>query len=252
MNNLKGIRIITNLHCNYKCRFCYQKDKVGKVLSLDTLKQAISTYFHKPFEYCTIMGGESTLLGYDLAQYISIANCLSSQVRLTTNGRLLTVPLMEFYKEAGLKGINISVATLDKYQETTGSDITNLEILNIIRQARKIFPSLRINIALCKANINGEIKKLIGMFLGLGINITICEDILETFSFVNCPEKMDAELVEDTGFGLLFFRHKPTGMKFGYYHHADNYKNTDLIVSPIGTFIAWDEFCKKVGYHVED
>ena len=90
----------------------------------------------------------------------------------------------------------------------------------------------------------------VDFFLGeLNLNVTICEDIHETYSFVKTPEKMESKLIEDTGYGLLFFNHLPTGKTFGYYHHSDNYKNTDLILSPLGDFIAWDKFCEAIGYN---
>jgi len=94
---------------------------------------------------------------------------------------------------------------------------------------------------------------LLRYFIGvLGLNVTICEDIHETYSLIHTTKLMESELIEDTGNGLLFFKHLPSGKKFGYYHHADNYKNTDLIISPLGTFVAWDKFCEAIGYNNEN
>ena len=61
-NQFRGLRIITNLHCNYKCKFCYQKSKRREILDTISLLLSLDEYKEKQFEYCTIMGGESTLL----------------------------------------------------------------------------------------------------------------------------------------------------------------------------------------------
>lgn len=243
--------MITNLSCNYMCKFCYQVKKNDKVLQIPILVDSIKDFPDHHFEYCTIMGGESTMLP-NLHEYIEVVSRVSPFVRLTTNGYLLTNNTLLEYKESGLTGINVSVASLAHYQEVTQGPLDSYGIRNRINLCKEHFPNqTRINIALCKENMSGEIKDLIHYFLcDVGVNVTICEDILATYSLVNNPEKMGARFVEDTGYGLLFFEHE--GRRFGYYHHSDNYKNTDLIVSPLGNYIAWDKFCEDVGINYEN
>ena len=250
-NAYKGLRVITNLSCNLRCKFCYQQDKSGKILPVDTLYDAVKEYPLKSFDYCTIMGGESTLLP-NLTDYISIGSVMTKGgVRLTTNGNLLTSNLLNDYESAGLTGINVSIASLIQYQSLTGSKLSTTELFSILEMTKKVFPSLRINIALCEENLGNrnEIKPLLEIFLSrMDLNVTICEDVFGTYSLVDNPDRMASELIEDTGYGLLFFRHRPSGKRFGYYHHSDNYKNTDLIVSPLGIYSGWDKFCEDVGY----
>ena len=250
-NNLKGLRIITNLHCDRACNFCYQVDKQVKILPLETLRKEVFHYPIKHFEYCTIMGGESTLLR-NLYEYIKIGSKYSQQVRLTTHGGNLTHEYLEMYKKAGLTGINISVATLKRYREVTRCRLDSEAIINKIRLAHFFFPqNVRINIPLCKENLDGEIVDLIHYFLHeLGVGVTICEDVIATYSLYNTPEKMGATFIKDTGYGLTFFDCK--GKQFGYYSHSNNYKNTDLVVTPLGTYIAWDEYCEAVGINHEN
>lgn len=244
---LRGLRIITNLHCNYCCRFCYQKRKTRDILDLNELRKKVSIFPDKYFEYCTIMGGESTLLP-DLAKYIKIGKKYSKQVRLTTNGSLLTKRLLLKYKKAGLDGITISIATLEKYQEITGSWLTSQQILDKVELARKIFPDIRINIALCKENMRGEIKNLVDLFVSkIKLNITLCESMTEKYSCLKNPEFIDSQIVEDTGYGLVILKHK--GRKFGYYSHKDNYKHTDLVVTPVGTWTNWDGYGEIVKHY---
>lgn len=242
---LRGLRIITNLNCNYNCKFCYQKRKTRDILPLANLKEELKEYSPKYFEYCTIMGGESTLLP-NLTEYIQIGKIYSNEVRLTTNGSILTKDLLLKYKEAGLDGITISIATLEKYKETTKGFLSKDEILNKVKIAKEIFPNVRVNIALCKENMNGEIKKLVEIFVSeFNINITICESITQEYSCLNDTKKyLDSEIVEDTGYGLVIMKHN--GRKFGYYSHKDNYKHTDLVISPLGTWTNWDGYCEVI------
>jgi molybdenum cofactor biosynthesis enzyme MoaA len=250
-DNLKGLRIITNLHCDRRCNFCYQGDKQFKVLPIETLKVEASQYPLKHFEYCTVMGGESTLLK-DLDEYIKIGNAYSQQVRLTTHGGNLTHESLRAYEKAGLTGVNISVPTLERYKEVTGSRLVWADVIWQILLAKAYFPNnIRVNIPLCKENVDREIKDLIEFFLhNIEVEVTICEDVVATYSLYNTPEKMGATFVKDTGYGLTFFDCK--GKQFGYYSHSDNYKNTDLVVTPLGTYIAWDEYCEAVGINHEN
>jgi molybdenum cofactor biosynthesis enzyme MoaA len=249
MENIKGLRIITNTHCNYKCKFCYQKDKSKNILSISNLLSSIEKFNIKNFEYCTIMGGESTLL-YNLSDYIKVGSKYSKEVRLTTNGSMINEDNLNEWRDSGLTGINISIASIKKYKEITGG-LNIEEIFKKILMTKNVFPDLRINIALCKENYFEEIKEMIDLFVDkMNINVTICEDVLKTFSCVdNFKEKLNSDFVEDTGYGLIFLSYN--GKKFGYYTHEDNYKNTDLIISPYGTDIAWDGYCKKVGLNYE-
>ena len=236
-----GLRIITNLSCLYKCRFCYQARKDNSILSLQSLRGQLVRYGPKHFQYCTIMGGESTLLK-NLPEYISIGSHCSCETRLTTNGSLLTEKTLKEYKDAGLTGINISIGTLEKYAEVTGS---NVDILPKVALAQKFLP-VRINIPLCKENMEGEIKELVGLFLSMGLSVTICEDILGTHKALHETENiLGAKIVEDTGHGLVFLERD--GKRFGYYTHKDNYKNTDLVITPLGTWNNWDGYCDAVG-----
>jgi len=250
MNNFRGLRIITNTHCNYNCKFCYQKNKPANILDISYLKSYLQLFESKSFEYCTIMGGESTLLT-NLVKYINIGSKYAKEVRLTTNGALLSPMLLKEYKEAGLTGLNISIATLEKYSETTRGGISSDSIINVVNIAKEFFPNLRINIALCEENFNNEIKNLIDLFVTkMSLNVTICEDILKTYTCVDkFEELLDSSFVENTGHGLLFLKHKDK--LFGYYTHDDNYKDEDLIISPYGIDVSWTGFCEKVGLNIK-
>lgn len=253
--NLVGLRVITNLHCNNNCTFCYQKDKSKKILPLDDLLAALSMREHynceyKSYDYCTIMGGESTLLP-NLNEYIKIGSLYAKQTRLTTNGKLLTNESIAQYKAAGLDGINISISTLNEvlYKKIHGTDLDISELYNVIYDNQKNI-DFRINIPLCKENCEDDYHRLadvIEYFVAtLGLNVTMCEDIKGTFSLFDNFDKIGAKVVEETNYGLIFL--ELYGKRIGYYTHRNSsYNDTDLVVTPLGTFINWDDYCKEVG-----
>lgn len=251
----KGLRIITNLHCNYRCMFCYQKDKSVKVLSLPLLRQTLAVADTKRFEYCTIMGGEATLLP-NLEEYIDCGHDAVpvGDVRLTTNGFLLTRDKLELWKNRGLTGVNISVPVMKDgvYQHITGSPMTPNELLHIINECKRVFGNhqVRINIPLCRQNtMSEELDKMLMLFLHImDVKVTLCDDLFGTHSILNSLGSFGLKKIKDTGFGLVMLDY--AGQELGYYCHKDNYKGTDLIVSPVGTFVGWDDYCKAVGFTV--
>jgi len=256
MRHLKGLRTITNLHCNNHCKFCYQKDKSAKILDLNEFLAQVKPYNYKHFEYCTIMGGESTLLS-NLPEYIKIGSLYAKETRLTTNGVLLTPKLFNHYLNAGLNGINISIATIKKYDTVHGIhpnfDIDKLLDMIDYMHGHSFNPannfSVRVNIPLCKENCEGknpEILFLLDYFTRMNINVTMCEDIKGSYSFYNEFDKILCDVKEVTDYGLILLDYN--GHQIGYYtHRNNNYNETDLVVSPLGTWINWDGYCKAVG-----
>ena len=103
-------RIITNLQCNNRCKFCYQtyKPEKGsdKILSLDKLELTMSKVYkmNGKLDRSTIMGGESLLLE-NICEYVKVAKKYSKTVCLVTNGTLLNEPLLYSLNESGLDEI---------------------------------------------------------------------------------------------------------------------------------------------------
>ena len=226
-----GLRIISNIHCNSRCNFCYQKDKSNKILSLDTLTDTLKSYPDNYFEYCTIMGGESTLLS-NLCDYIKIASKYTKQIRLTTNGILLNENILKEYKDVGLTGINISIHKI----------LLHLNIAKIY-----FSNTVRVNIPLCKENVeNGGIFDLIDIFLLMcGVGVTICEDRKPSFSILNELNLNPSYSIEsDNGNGIIFYIYR--GKRFAYFSHADKYNDDNLIITPYGIFNKWSDYCDKI------
>lgn len=262
--NLKGIRMITNLHCNNKCKFCYQKSKEKKILDLNylltvlgqgcpTVNEYINRSQYKQYQYCTIMGGESTLLD-NLSEYVKIGSLYAKETRLTTNGKLLTVDLAKKLHACGLDGVNISIAATERtmYNELHGTDVDIWRLLCTIQDISR-FMSVRINIPLCKENCDDNFKELNEMLYEFcstfDFNVTMCEDIKGTYSLYNQFENIGCTVKEVTDYGLILLDYH--GKQIGYYtHRNNNYNETDLVITPLGTFINWDGYCEAVGMNV--
>lgn len=248
----KGLRIITNLHCNQHCKFCYQSKKDKMLLSLGVLHYETRGYVNKSFEYCTIMGGESTVLpDQTLLSFISAGVRLSKQTRLTTNGSLLTPKRMGLWHSYGLNGVNISIPAIGNlYQKITRSKMTFEDARQKVAAAKQVFgaENVRINVPMCAENIRGkEIEEMLWFFLHvMSVKVTLCEDLHATYSIRSNPERFGLKQISDSGFGLVMMDFH--GKDVAIYAHKDNYKNTDLIVSPVGIFHAWDGYCKAIGY----
>lgn len=258
--NLKGIRMITNLHCNNNCKFCYQKDKSKKILDLDVLlgilgegsiNLELKPSAYKQYSYCTIMGGESTLLP-NLSEYVKIGSLYAKETRLTTNGKLLTEKLINKLVINGLTGINISIATInpEQYKIIHGTDCNIDDLIYLIDEQQTDY---RINIPLCQENCDNDfyhLKDMLELFVAEGrINVTMCEDIKGTYSLYNRFNEIGCEVIEETDYGLIFLNYK--GNRIGYYTHRNSsYNDTDLVITPLGTFINWDGYCEAVGMNV--
>jgi hypothetical protein len=257
---LKGLRMITNLHCNYRCKFCYQQNKSKKILDQMQLIDQLFPVSPKHFDYCTVMGGESTLLP-NLWEYVKIGSFYSKETRLTTNGGLLDLPMAHLLYKAGLDGINVSIASIHKYNELhtpfvdVDQVIRQMELIvadaPYFRRSPRPAMNVRVNIPLCAENMTGPRMELVDMldnFTGKGFNITMCEDILGSFSLFDNFDKIGATVKDVTDYGLVLLDYK--GHQIGYYTHKNSaYNDTDLVVTPLGTWINWDGYCEAVGFN---
>lgn len=240
---LKGLRIITNLHCNYSCKFCYQTRKSHDVLTVTELKRQLHRYPPSFFEYCTIMGGEAMLLN-NLCDYITVVKSYYGDTRLTTNGSLISKEILQMYKTAGLSGINLSIPSLEKYSELTGSSLSGRQILERAQMVLTAFGECRINIALCKENLSGELNSMLDTFLGIGAQVTLCENMIDGSFSIDNFEDMGASVVSQSEEGLTILNRGVYSL--GYWGHTGDYKFTDLIITPVGTFTDWEQYMEIV------
>ena len=225
-------RIITNLHCNQSCSFCFQPLKDERVLALDDLKATLKKC--KKLARATIMGGESTLLP-NLADYIREVKKKADIVCLVTNGTLLYQDNLLAYRDAGLDEIAISVSSMNQYQTRKYQ----------IHLANQIIANCRVNIPKSPSSIGNKLYRLVDHILGDDIGVVVCEDLMGRYGTFDFEGGMGAKLVRDDGHNFLTYEHN--GKEFGLFAHFSGYDKTDIIITPLGNFSVWGDYCKAVG-----
>jgi molybdenum cofactor biosynthesis enzyme MoaA len=242
MNQFR-LRAITNLHCNCNCQFCYQKRKEVAVLPLENLRNAVAG---RRFARASVMGGE-TLLLKNAEEYVRIAADAAATVGLTTNGVLMDPVRAKGLAKAGVQELAVSVPSFAMYREITGADLH--KTLANLEAARRYIPNVRVNITQNMYNMQAacgtpEIYLMIREVLQTGVGVVICEDITAGFE-MDFPRYLDGAKLAKNEFG--FETWEIEGYTFGFFHGADNYDGTDLIVTPVGNFDTWKGYCDAVG-----
>ena len=230
-------RIITNLLCNMQpnCYFCYQPNKDPKlVLDMDKMKDTFRRCGRK-MRRATIMGGESTILP-NLHEYIALTKAnVEEDVCLVTNGILLDEKRVTKYVEAGLSEVAISISSLPMYYARREQAL----------MCRKHIPNTRINIPKCNESNGDALVEILKHVLTDGFYVVVCEDLMGRYGDFDFEEKLPAKKIKDDG--CNFFDYTWNGHQFGVFGNYQGYNATDIIVTPVGTFSRWEDYCKKIG-----
>ncbi len=230
-------RIITNLLCNMQpnCYFCYQPNKDPKlVLDMEKMKDTFRRCGRK-MKRATIMGGESTILP-NLHEYIALTKAnVEEDVCLVTNGILLDEKRIIKYAEAGLSEVAISISSLPMYYARREQALL----------CRKYIPNTRINIPKCNESNGDALVEILKHVLTDGFYAVVCEDLMGRYGDFDFEEKLPATKIKDDG--CNFFDYTWNGHQFGVFGNYNGYNSTDIIVTPVGTFSRWEDYCKKIG-----
>ena len=230
-------RIITNLLCNMQpnCYFCYQPNKDPKlVLDMEKMKDTFRRCGRK-MKRATIMGGESTILP-NLHEYIALTKAnVEEDVCLVTNGILLDEKRIIKYAEAGLSEVAISISSLPMYYARREQALL----------CRKYIPNTRINIPKCNESNGDALVEILKHVLTDGFYAVVCEDLMGRYGDFDFEEKLPATKIKDDG--CNFFDYIWNGHQFGVFGNYNGYNSTDIIVTPVGTFSRWEDYCKKIG-----
>jgi cyclic pyranopterin phosphate synthase len=164
LSRIDYLRISVTDRCNLRCMYCMPSDGVAlraheELLSLGEIVRLVELFSHKGVTKVRITGGEP-LVRKDITGLISAINDIDliEEVSLTTNGILLPEYSL-LLKKAGLKGINISLDSLqrEKFTRITGRDRLN-EVFDGVEKARSAgFSPLKINVVLMKGVNEDEI-----------------------------------------------------------------------------------------------
>lgn len=123
LNNYYSERLILSSECNFKCAYCYQKEKKHQLLSREVAEKRIefiNDYMEKNPDdrICINLFGGEPLLNWDVFKFVVDTFYKNKRVYLSTitNGSCLTDDKIAYLKDKCL-GINLSV---------DGSEISNL------------------------------------------------------------------------------------------------------------------------------
>jgi pyruvate formate lyase activating enzyme len=118
--------------CNFRCRFCYNKDLVEDNVDAISEKEVFKFLESRKglLEAIVICGGEPTI-HQDLPEFISKIKKLGFLVKLDTNGTNLDI-----LKKVDVDYIAMDIkAPNDKYKEITGLDCDVQEAINWIKES---------------------------------------------------------------------------------------------------------------------
>jgi len=128
----RKLSIVLTTRCNLECKWCFRLDpkykrSLGKDLNIEVYKSFIKNTKGK-FRQVHLAGlGEPTLYP-QLIEAIQLSKNLSSDVKFTTNGVLLTCESIDNYVKAGLTHLEVSIDAFDaeKHKEYRNVDIRKL------------------------------------------------------------------------------------------------------------------------------
>lgn len=239
-------RVITNLNCNMNestgpngnCYFCYQPFKEPLQLDLQKCKETMDKV--GILKRATIMGGESTLRK-DLPQFIQLTRAhVSEDVCLVTNGILLDRKRIRTYASSGLTEVAISVSSLEQYYRRRDAALL----------CKEFIPNTRINIPKCKESTGDKLAEMLKVILSDNFYTVVCEDLMGRYGDFDFQQKLGTVKVKDDNcnfYDYVWLDPKGKAHQFGVFGNYTGYDATDIIISPVGNFCKWEDYCKKIG-----
>lgn len=155
--DIRYVRISVTDLCNLGCVYCkprpVPKLTHADVMSVDEIIGLAEDFVKAGFDKIRLTGGEPLVRKGILSAVKGV--CLTSaNVGMTTNGILLT-EFADELKAAGLKGVNVSLDTLDPeaYRKITGGDLS--KVLKGIDTAKRAGLKIKLN-AVLQRGINDD------------------------------------------------------------------------------------------------
>ncbi|KYH28276.1 MULTISPECIES: GTP 3',8-cyclase MoaA [Clostridium] len=176
------LRISVTDLCNLRCKYCIPEEGVVKkchssILTLEEIEKIVVESTKVGINKVRLTGGEPLVRRGIVELVDKISNIEGiNEIALTTNGILLKKYAADL-KKAGLKRVNISLDTLNKYKYeyiTRGGNLQ--DVLRGIEAAKKagLFP-LKLNIVLIKGFNDDEIENFVNLTLKNEIDIRFIE-----------------------------------------------------------------------------
>lgn len=149
---LHYLRISLTDRCNFRCTYCMPPEGISllpreDVLRLEEFERLVRVFVSLGVDKVRLTGGEPLLRKKIIALVASLARIDGlTDVCLTTNGSLLA-PLADELKQAGLKGVNVSLDSLDpkRFSRITLRDEFP-KVMEGITQALKVGLKVKLNV----------------------------------------------------------------------------------------------------------
>ena len=179
--NIEYLRLSLTDVCNLRCVYCMPKDQITfmdkeKILRDDEVIKIVRLMAKCGIKKVRLTGGEP-LTRKNILQIIKDINKIPGieEIYITTNALLLEGREREF-KEAGLKGVNISLDTLKEeiYRDITrGGDLK--VVLRVIDNLLALGIKVKANTVIMKGVNEGEILDLAGLTISKKIDVRFIE-----------------------------------------------------------------------------
>lgn len=170
------LRISLTDNCNLRCIYCTPDliHKKNDILSFEDISKIIDVAKDLEIKKIRLTGGEP-LLRKDLCDIIKkIKKVGIDEIYLTTNGTLLAEKI-EDLKKAGLRGVNISLDTMDEkifHKITRGGDIK--KVLEGIEKSLKLDLKIKINSVIVKG-VNENFEDLVKLTKDKNLDVRFIE-----------------------------------------------------------------------------
>ena len=173
------LRISLTESCNLRCIYCMPEGVAPKVcgetLTKENIFDIVEVAVELNIKKIRLTGGEP-LLRQDIVEIVQgIKDRGIEKIYITTNGILLSEKI-EKLKKAGLKGVNISLDTLDREQFnyiTRGGDLER--VLQGIEKALNLNLEVKINSVIMKDINENAIEELVKLTLNNQLDVRFIE-----------------------------------------------------------------------------
>jgi MoaA/NifB/PqqE/SkfB family radical SAM enzyme len=170
----KRAKLDTGTHCNYKCDFCYYKDKLNEVTDFKTILERIYLLKRLGAEEIDLSGGESSI-HKDWFKILEVCNNEFNHVSCLSNGsKFKDKKFLKKSKEYGLKEILFSLhgSNPEIHDEIVGRKGAFDDIIKAINNAKELGLIVRLNCTVTEMNVNylEEYAELVNSIKPLQLN----------------------------------------------------------------------------------
>lgn len=241
------LRISLTESCNLRCIYCMPEGVASKVcgetLTKENIFDIVEVAVELNIKKIRLTGGEP-LLRQDIVEIVQgIKDRGIEKIYITTNGILLSEKI-EKLKKAGLKGVNISLDTLDSEQFNFITRGGNLErVLLGIEKALNLNLEVKINSVIMKDINENAIEELVKLTLNNQLDVRFIElmPIGQGKKFVGISNNEIYNRLEKT---FEFDRDYKEIKGVSTYYKLKNSKGNIGFISPINSCFC--ETCNKI------